>query len=150
MSEDEDDSKATVVHMARIRLRMKVDKQQQLKPVDVATQATRLRYMAEYLEFVSDYVGAGLPAPQREQLKQESAPSLKAFRAHVPPVTKRAKLNARVGLSEEEQQRLMQVVHPDSPTNPWNRRYVRLRNWVIVMVLSATGRAAPALRCSRT
>lgn len=139
MSEVEDDSKATVVHMARIRLRMKVDGQQQLKPVDIATQAMRLRYMAEYLEFVSDYVGADLPAPQREKLKQESASSLKAFRAHVPPVSKRAKLDARVGLSEEEQQRLMQVVHPDSPENPWNRGYVRLRNWVIVMVLLATG-----------
>jgi integrase len=139
LSEDEGPRNSTVVRMARIRLRIREREQQQLVPVDIATQATRLRYMAEHLEFVSDYVGAGLPERQRKELEQESAAALKAFRAHIPPVSKRAKLNARMGLSEDEQRRLVQFVHPDSPANPWVGQYVRLRNWVIVVVLLATG-----------
>lgn len=138
LADDKPGAKPQVIHLAKIRMRIKADAQQ-LMPVDIATQATRLRYMADYLEFVSGYVGATLPVPQRMELEGACAQALKSFRAHIPPVSKRAKLNARVGLSQEEQQRLVQAVHPDSPMNPWNRHYVRLRNWVIVVLLLATG-----------
>lgn len=139
LADDEVKTNANVINIARIGMRVKVKEQQQSLPVDIATQATRLRYMADYLEFVSGYVGEGLPASQRKVLEQESAVALKAFRAHIPPVSKRAKLNARTGLSEEEQDKLVKVVHPDSPDNPWVGRFVRVRNWVIVVLLLATG-----------
>ena len=64
---------------------------------------------------------------------------LTAFRAHIPKVPKRAKLDARVGLSEEEQNRLLEVVHPNSPQNPWARKFNRIRNWLIVLILLVTG-----------
>jgi integrase len=138
LADAEDSSRPNVISMARIRLRQKGG-ERQATSVDVATCASRLRYIAEYLEFVSDYVGAGLPAPQRRELELESARALKAFREHVPPVSKRAKLGARVGLSEEEQKRLLDVVRPGSPANPWDRDYVQLRNWLMVVLLLATG-----------
>lgn len=107
--------------------------------VGKANHANRMRYMAEYLGFLAAYYAEGLPRPQRQQLLLESAEALKAFKAQIPRVTKRAKLGAREGLSREDQDRLLQVVHPDSPDNPWERGFVRRRNWVIVMVLLATG-----------
>lgn len=131
-------SQPNVISMARIRLRRKGG-EIETASVDVATQASRLRYMAEYLEFVSGHVGTGLPATQRRDLELESARALKAFRVHIPPVSRRAKLGARVGLSTEEQQQLQDVVLPGSPANPWTRDYVQLRNWVIVVLLLATG-----------
>ena len=134
----EGSSKPHVINRARIRLRRNGG-EIEAASVDVATTASRLRYIAEYLEFVSDYVGAGLPAPQRTELELESTRALKAFREHVPPVSNRAKLGARVGLSEDEQERLLDAVRPGSPTNPWQRDYVQLRNWVMVVLLLATG-----------
>lgn len=134
----EGESKSNVISMARIRLRQKTGEKQH-QPVDVATQASRLRYMADYLVFLSDYVGATLPVALRKELELETARALKMFRAHIPPVSKRSKLNARVGLSVEEQERLLRVVHPNSTENPWARGFVRQRNWLIVVLLLATG-----------
>jgi integrase len=130
--------KSNVINMARISLRLKPEQGQRV-PVDVGTQASRLRYMAGFLAFVAGYVAATLPAEKRTRLEQESAQALEAFRAQIPPVSKRAKLDARVGLSSDEQDQLVRVVHPDSPDNPWSRGFVRRRNWLIVVLLLATG-----------
>lgn len=137
--EDADERRgATVVDIKRIRMRRKAAVEER-KAVDVATQASRLRYMADYLEFLVTYVSAALATALREKLVRESADALKAFRAQVPRVPKRAKLGAREGLSKEDQDRLLKVIHPDSPDNPWTDDFVRRRNWLIVVLLLATG-----------
>lgn len=131
-------NKSNVIHIARISLRRKTDDNQR-QPVDVGTQATRLRHIADFLEFLANYVGATLPRPMRRELDAERSVALTAFCENIPEVSKRAKLNARVGLSLEEQDQLLSVVHPDSPENPWKRVFVRRRNWLIVVLLLATG-----------
>jgi len=127
-----------VIDIKRIGMRRKVAVEE-VKPVNVATQATRIRYMADFLEFLATYMGASLSAPLRQKLALDSAHALAAFRAQVPSVSKRAKLGAREGLSKEDQDRVLNVVHPDSPDNPWERGFVRYRNWLIVVLLLATG-----------
>ena len=127
-----------VIDIRRIRMRRSAAIVE-VKAVTVATQAARLRYMADFLEFLSTYIGATLPARQRQELALESAGALKAFLAQVPKVSRRAKLGAREGLSKEDQDRLLKVIHPDSPDNPWERGFVRHRNWLIVVLLLATG-----------
>ncbi|MBN6207514.1 site-specific integrase [Ralstonia pickettii] len=137
-AETEEHRSRKIININRIRMRRKpaaVD----VKAVSVATQATRIRYMADFLEFLSAYVWATLPASQRRDLDRESAQALQAFRAQVPRVSKRAKLGAREGLSKEDQDRLLDFVHPDSPDNPWEHGFVRERNWLIVVLLLATG-----------
>ncbi|CAJ0694044.1 tyrosine-type recombinase/integrase [Ralstonia mannitolilytica] len=111
----------------------------ELKAVGVATQATRIRYMADFLQFLVTYIGSTLAASMRRDLDRESTQALNAFRAQIPRVSKRAKLGAREGLSKEDQDRLLDAVHPDSPDNPWKRGFVRERNWLIVVLLLATG-----------
>lgn len=130
--------KSNLISMTRISLRLKADELQRA-PVDIGTQATRLRYIADFLAFATRYVAPTLPLEIRVRLEKESTNALAAFRAHIPAVPKRAKLDARVGLSLEEQDRLVSVVHPDSPNNPWSRGFVRKRNWLIVVLLLATG-----------
>ena len=137
--EDADEpSGSKVIDIRRIRMRRKAPVDE-VKAVTVATQASRLRYMADFLEFLSTYIGATLLARQRQELELESASALRAFLAQVPKVSKRAKLGAREGLSKEDQERLLKVIHPDSPDNPWERGFVRQRNWLIVVLLLATG-----------
>ncbi|AJC15928.1 tyrosine-type recombinase/integrase [Pandoraea sputorum] len=137
--EDADErSSANVISIKRIRMRRKAAVKG-LKAVDVATQASRLRYIADYLEFLATYMSATLSASLRRELTLESAHALKAFRAQVPQVSMWAKLGAREGLSKEDQDRLLNVIRPDSPDNPWERGFVRQRNWLIVVLLLATG-----------
>lgn len=137
--EDADESSAAnIINIKRIRMRRKAVVSER-KAVDVATQASRLRYIVDYLDFIATYMGATLPTPLRKELTFESARALRALRAEVPQATKRAKLGAREGLSMEDQERLLKVVCPDSPDNPWKCGFVRLRNWLIVVLLLATG-----------
>lgn len=129
---------SNVIDIKRIRMRRKSEVEE-AKSVSVGTQATRLRYMADYLGFLATYMGAALSASLRKELAFESDRALEAFRAQIPPVSKRAKLGAREGLSKDDQDRLLEVVDPDSPDNPWERGFVRQRNWLIVVLLLATG-----------
>lgn len=141
LSEDDADSseRLNVVDIRKIRIRRQIVSSEYIEAVDVATQASRIRYMADFLGFIADYYGATLPSIQRQELATQSAHVLKALQAQVPRVARRAKLGAREGLSQEEQERLLAVVHPDSPDNPWKQRFVRSRNWLIVTLLLATG-----------
>ncbi|WP_197388310.1 tyrosine-type recombinase/integrase [Ralstonia pseudosolanacearum] len=127
-----------VIDIRRIRMRRKAVAVE-VEAVAVSTQARRLRYMADFLEFLATYIGATLPVPLRQELHRESAQALKAFLTQVPKVPTRAKLGAREGLSQEDQDRILKVVHPDSPDNPWVRGFVRQRNWLMVVLLLATG-----------
>jgi len=130
--------KSNVIDIRRIGIR-KNQKEVERKPVDAQTCASRLRYMADYLTFISGYVAASLPRGDRRDLEADTTRAITAFRTHIPEVSRRAKLGARVGLSIEEQNRVLAVVHPDSPDNPWVRGFVRRRNWLIVVLLLASG-----------
>lgn len=140
LSEEETNQRdaSSVVDIKRIRMRRKAVIEE-VKAVNVATQASRLRYIADYLEFLATYIGTSLSATTQTKLAFESAAALKAFRAEVPTVLKRAKLGAREGLSKEDESRLLVLIHPESPTNPWRRGFVRQRNWLIIVLLLATG-----------
>lgn len=130
--------KSNVIDIRRIGIR-KSQKHAERQPVDAQTCASRLRYMADYLSYISGYVAATLPRGERRDLEADTTHAITAFRAHIPEVSRRAKLGARVGLSIEEQNQLLAVVHPESPDNPWVRGFVRRRNWLIVVLLLASG-----------
>lgn len=65
----------------------------QQEPVDVATQASRIRYAAAYLEFLSGYFGADLPKEQRAQLKESTDIGMRALLSNMTQQV--AKTNAR-------------------------------------------------------
>lgn len=127
-----------VIDIKRIRIRRSAAIAE-AKSVTAATQATRLRYIADFLDFLVMYFSADLPARQRQEFAAESADMLKAFLAQVPKVSRRAKLGVRMGLSKDDQNRLLSVIQPDSSDNPWKHGFVRHRNWLIVVLLLATG-----------
>lgn len=137
---DAKDSKSTskVISFSKIAIR-KSRKVGGLLPVDVATQASRLRYIADFLKFISRYVGGALELDKRIQLKFETETVLSVFLEQIPVVSKRAKLDSRTGLDEDEQNLLIRVSAPSSVENPWSRQYVRKRNHLIVILLLATG-----------
>lgn len=107
--------------------------------VVVGTQASRLRYIADFLKFLAEYVAATLQSELKNVFEAEIRRGLRTFREHIPEESKRAQLNARTGLSIDEQDQLLRIVHPNSPENPWIREFVRKRNWLIIVLLLATG-----------
>lgn len=111
---------SNVIDIKRIRMRRK-EVAKEVTAVTAASQASRFRYMADYLEFLAIYVGAKLPRTLREKLALETAQALKVFLAQTPRTSKRVRLGAREGLSREGQERILRVIHPDSPDNPWER-----------------------------
>jgi integrase len=128
---------SNVVNVERLRLRHKSKRER--RTVDVATVANRIRHFGAFLTFLVEYAVAELPAHQAEKLEVDSARVLKALKAQVPAVSKRAKLDARMGLTEEVERRLLEVVRPDSPENPWKSKFVAKRNWLVIVLLLATG-----------
>lgn len=141
--EDDDDGISKpgrhVINFNRVRMRRGRPVKDTRKPVEVDTHGTRIRYMAAYLKFVAGKVAETLPPKLSKSLKSNCQEGLETLAAYIPPKSDRAKLGKRVGLSEEEQARLVAVVHPSSPENPWQRGFVRKRNWIIVVLLLATG-----------
>jgi len=138
--EEELSTSATLINVRRISARRgRSDADVVRRAVNVQTRASRMRYIADFLAYISSYVGTTVQRAQREDLRAETLHALGGFREHIPRITKRAKLGARVGLSIEEQDRVLAVVHPDSPNNPWARGFTRRRNWLIVVLLLAIG-----------
>lgn len=136
--EEEPKRKARVISIHRVHPKSKLA----IEPppqVDLKTRAARLHYIAQYLEFLAGYVKGTLPRAQARELAEDAQQGLKAFRAGIPRAPTRAKLDARTGLSKEERSLLLQVAHPDSAKNPWKRDFTRRRNWVILVLLLATG-----------
>ncbi|MBD9532781.1 site-specific integrase [Comamonas sp. CMM01] len=139
LADDEVESvKPQVINLHSVRRRLK-SQTPETQPVDVATQASRIRYAAAYLEFLSGYFGADLPKEQRAQLKESTDIGMRALLSNMPMVSRRDKPGARHGLSPEDQNRVLAAIDPDSPINPWKRGFVRHRNWLIVVLLLATG-----------
>lgn len=147
LEDDTIPAKSNVISIARIGFRHQNVEEDEIEPVDVAYQAIRIRYIADFLRYISDYVGATLDDDAKQhRLASETKQRLAAFEAHIPQVSNRAKLGAREGLSVEEQNQLLEVIHPDSPQNPWGRKLTRMRNWLIIVLLLGGGMRQGELR----
>lgn len=138
---EEDSTKAvrsTVISLRSVRRRQHRSAKER-RAVGAEHQSTRIRYMAGFLGFLADYYGSQLPAAKKAALALESTRVLKSFVSQAPRVSRRAKVGAREGLSQEDQDKLVAVVDPGSSSNPWARDFVRRRNWIVVVLLLATG-----------
>lgn len=109
--------------------------------VDPAVTGTRLRYIADYLEW--------LAKSKRHRLRADSvlAATLdkaidevpKTLRARVPIAGNRNPDTQREGLPEDVQERLLQVTASDSVENPFRKKFARDRNELIVLILYHLG-----------
>lgn len=138
LEEDVLGDRKNVISLRRIGMRHRKQNVER-QAINAHMYASRLRYIANYLEYISNYIAATLPRSKRTELVADATYTLKAFRAEIPKISKRNQLDSRIGLSVEEQDRLVAIVHPDSPDNPWVHGFVRRRNWLIVVLLLASG-----------
>lgn len=78
-------------------------------PVDVQTHASRLRYIADYLDFISNYFGEGLARTDRLDLEAETERALTAFREHIPGGVNFSSAPTLLSLKEETEYLLQQA-----------------------------------------
>lgn len=111
------------------------------KLVSHTTAANRLRTIHAYLSWL---VALRLSHTEqrdtaRQQLEQAKESVLPIIMARIPVAKGRNALGRRQGLPSEMLERLLQVVIPDSPENPWKSAFVRQRNALIMCWLSQFG-----------
>ncbi len=72
-------------------------------------------------------------------LKTSRLQMKEAIEARLPVSKGRNLKGDREGLEPEIQKRLMDVIHPDSPENPWKNAEVRVRNRLLILMMLVLG-----------
>ena len=108
--------------------------------VGPASASTRLRAMRDYLKWLVDRRIGQSTDNQDIQARREILKSFIAgIDARIPSARRREGGKLPEGLPREAIQRLIKIVEPEAPDNPWADRRVRIRNQLIVQWLYGLG-----------
>ena len=128
------------VSLERVRMAATAD---ELREVDTSTAAIRAYYISGYLRWRIDKELLNLSItrdrPAHAELAARAEVMLRTFRNRAPAVGRGHALSKRQGLSERAVAKLLEVIQPDSPENPWEGTYAKERNRVIVRWLLDLG-----------
>lgn len=130
---------AKAVSLEKVRMRSVAGT---AKPeVDAATAAIRLRYIREYLNWrATDRLLKWGPRHELYADIRTAAEAVsRAIKQRIPTTSGRNTLTRREGMSAESLKRLVAVIEPTSPDNPWSGDHARERNALIVRWLLSLG-----------
>lgn len=132
-------SRSKVIPLESVR--MGTSTTEQPSHVGVETKAIRLMYIRNYLAWLArrkllrvDPMQAIYPA-----LSANAQVTIEQLSARIPTPQKQDDLNARQSLTPEVRARVLDVIRPDSPENPWKNEHVRIRNQLIFTWLVELG-----------
>jgi len=113
----------------------------QICTVDNKTKLIRLLYIRDYLDWLAqEQMPKSSPQSKNHSLLKTSRLQMKeAIEARLPASKSRNLKGDREGLKPEIQKRLMDVIHPDSPENPWRNPEVRVRNRLFILMMLVLG-----------
>lgn len=131
------DAKIARLDLAKLKKGLKA--RVSLASVDKGTAAVRIKYIKGYLDWLQEYAYLQKLPENRELFKKVAETTLKAINARTPSVGKKNATKRKRGLTKAQQERLLSVVHPDSVENPWSDAFIRERNYLIILILLATG-----------
>lgn len=109
--------------------------------VDPLTAGIRLRYIRAYLDWLVKERLLRMGPSHRffAGLQVVATAVLEAIDARTPEASNRNTLGDREGVSPEVLTRILDVIKPDSPNNPWKNKHARLRNYLLVRWLLSLG-----------
>ena len=91
----------------------------------------RLEAVRDYLAFLYDKLGDHSTRYEAvEDVKKRFSRKIKAAR----PAWKKTKIDEVKGLADRERDRLLEVMHPESPENPFANKATKLRNYIILLL----------------
>ncbi|SKD04707.1 Phage integrase family protein [Burkholderia sp. CF099] len=104
--------------------------------------AIRLLYIRDYLRWLSPHRVARLRLnrdPRADQMEAAFEQVLSLLGTRIPKRRGRAVLGQREGLSKEQRARLLAVIDPAAPDNPWTSAHARERNRAMIRTLLKLG-----------
>lgn len=112
-----------------------------LPPVEKLTAGIRLRYIRDYLDWLATdhLLRIGPKHEAFAELQGVAKTALNALSARIPPSSGRNVVDLREGLPPALRDRLIEIVDPESPENPWPSNHTRVRNYLVVRWLLSTG-----------
>lgn len=113
----------------------------QIEEVGDDSGATRLRYVKEYLQFISSI---GLKRPIKEDggyygNNEDRDQMIKNIEARISDPWGKYYQKKRLGLSDEGRKILFEILEPEDSRNPWENAHVKYRNCVILCVFINVG-----------
>lgn len=103
---------------------------------EVASDAAgvRIRYIRDFIDWLADrrILSVAANHPTCEGLRAAKATVVSRLTARMPSGKGRNKARSRKALDDIAQDRLWQIIHVDSPENPWEGRHPRVRNDLIM------------------
>ncbi|MFA7279286.1 MAG: site-specific integrase [Sterolibacterium sp.] len=107
--------------------------------VDAGTASIRLGYIREFLTWRANKAIARAGNEVKANLIALRDIVDNELQNKTPVVTERATVGQRMGIDRQAQERLLSVVVPTNPQNPWTGEFIRLRNQFIVNAFLALG-----------
>lgn len=109
--------------------------------VDNKTKLIRLLYIRDYLDWLAqEQMPKISPQSKAHSLFKTSRLQMReAIEARLPASKGRNLKGNREGLNPDIQKRLMDVIRPDSPENPWRNPDVRVRNRLFILMMLVLG-----------
>ena len=119
--------------------RMKQDATENGK--DVTSAGSRVRYIRDYLRWrVNNHLSQhGMDQASRLVLTSAGTRATEAFNARIPSPGARNTVGGREGLSQDAIDRLLKIIDPESPANPWHRKFCKIRNQLAIHWLYELG-----------
>ncbi len=126
-----------VVSFEKIRMRLSEDTQQETSP---AVAATRLRSIRDYLSWLATERQSRLSSNEvlRTTLNSSKELLVSNINARLPE-SSGSTIGRREGLAPEHTERLLEVIDPESPANPWSDHHSRYRNELVILWLHHFG-----------
>jgi integrase len=125
--------------LEKVRLAASAQSRDEVSP---STAALRLLYIRKYLIWRADAHLLKLSHSRDRagfsRLEATARVVLEAIKERIPPDSK-GSISDRQGMSDSDLARLLEVVKPDSPENPWQNAHARVRNALIVLWLLKLG-----------
>lgn len=109
--------------------------------VAAQTKAIRLMYARDYFDWLVRYQLLRLDArePAFKSLSETGRLVINQLTERIPSARSVSDLDARQGISDEVRARILEVIHPDSPENPWKNQHARIRNQLVFVWLLELG-----------
>jgi len=104
--------------------------------LDPNTVAIRIHYIRDYLKWRADghmlKLGRNRAGTGLSDLKINSEIVFRSLDEHIPSSHGRNDAEQRQGMSESDLAKLIEIIQPDSPENPWKGEHAKERNALII------------------
>jgi integrase len=128
-----------VVSLEKVRMRVRESHEEPVVSADTAV--IRLMYIRDYVAWLARRKLLSLTSrhPMYIPLSTTSQLVVGMLSERIPSSNGRSSLGQRQGMTKAEIERLLEVIDPASPGNPWKNRHVRVRNQLIFHWLLSLG-----------